>query len=105
MGLSFTAAVEYDRPVSDLILVIVEGQDSGSEFPLAGTTLVGRGPDADVVVGDTEVSSRHASLVLVDGGVSLEDLGSTNGTFVNGQRVTGSQRAPGGGPDSAGRAR
>ena len=44
-----------------------------------------------MVVGDTEVSTRHASLVLVDGGVSLEDHGSTNGTFVNGQRVTGSQ--------------
>jgi ABC-2 type transport system ATP-binding protein len=77
--------------VSDVILAIVEGLDSGQEFPLTGTTLIGRGPDADVVVGDTEVSTRHASLVLVDGGVSLEDHGSTNGTFVNGRRVTGSQ--------------
>jgi ABC-2 type transport system ATP-binding protein len=78
--------------VSNLTLVIVEGQDAGREFPIAGTVLVGRDPAADVVIADTEISSRHASLAPGDGGVAVEDLGSTNGTFVNGQRVTGARQ-------------
>jgi ABC-2 type transport system ATP-binding protein len=73
-------------------LAIVEGSDAGREFPLTGPTLVGRDPGADVVVADSEVSTRHASFVPVDGGVAVEDLGSTNGTYVNGQRVSGSQQ-------------
>jgi ABC-2 type transport system ATP-binding protein len=78
--------------VANLTLVIVEGQDVGRELPLAGTILIGRDPSADVVLADTEVSSRHASLAPVDGGIAVEDLGSTNGTYVNGQRVSGTQR-------------
>ena len=78
--------------MSNLTLVIVEGQDAGREFPIVGTVLVGRDPAADVVIADTEISSRHASLAPGDGGVAVEDLGSTNGTFVNGQRVTGAQQ-------------
>ena len=74
------------------MLAIVEGGEAGREFPLTGTVLIGRDPEADVVVADSEASGRHASFVLVDGGVVVEDLGSTNGTFVNGRRVSGSQR-------------
>ena len=73
-------------------LAIVEGGEAGREFPLTGTVLIGRDPAADVVVADSEASGRHASFVLVDGGVVVEDLGSTNGTFVNGRLVSGSQR-------------
>jgi ABC-2 type transport system ATP-binding protein len=73
-------------------LAIVEGREAGREFPVTGTTLIGRDPSADVVVADSEVSTRHASVAPDDGGVALEDLGSTNGTFVNGQRVTGPLR-------------
>ena len=54
--------------------------------------MIGRDPSADVVIEDPEVSSKHASFVLVDGGAAVEDLGSTNGTFVNEQQVTGSHR-------------
>ena len=78
--------------MSNLTLVIVEGQDAGREFPIGGTVLVGRDPGADVVIADTEISSRHASFAPVDGGVAVEDLGSTNGTFVNRQRLTGTRQ-------------
>ena len=78
--------------MSQVTLAIVEGRDAGQEFPVTGTMLIGRDPSADVVIADSEVSTRHASFVLVDGGAAVEDLGSTNGTFVNGQRVTGSQQ-------------
>ncbi|HUR13658.1 MAG TPA: DUF3662 and FHA domain-containing protein [Mycobacteriales bacterium] len=54
---------------------------------LTGTTVIGRGAEADVQLTDTGVSRKHAELRLVDDAVEVHDLGSTNGTYVNGQRV------------------
>jgi ABC-2 type transport system ATP-binding protein len=71
-----------------LRLAIIEGNNAGREIPLEGEVLVGRSPDADVVLADEEVSMRHASFVESEGVTSVEDLGSTNGTFVNGERLT-----------------
>jgi ABC-2 type transport system ATP-binding protein len=76
--------------VSHPTLAIIEGREAGREFPVTRTTLIGRDPAADVVIADAEVSPQHASFVLAAGRVVVEDLGSTNGTFVNGRRVTGS---------------
>src|SRR5918999_2953681 len=73
-------------------LAIIEGREAGREFAVTGTTLLGRDPGADVVVADSDVSPQHASFVVVDGGIAVEDLGSSRGTFVNGERVTGSRR-------------
>jgi adenylate cyclase len=50
--------------------------------------LVGRAPTCDVPVFDPTVSRRHAELSLVAGGVKIQDLGSANGTFVNGEKIT-----------------
>jgi hypothetical protein len=50
-------------------------------------TLLGRGTDADVRLADTGVSRRHAEIAVQGGTVTLSDLGSTNGTLVNGRRV------------------
>jgi hypothetical protein len=50
--------------------------------------LIGRDVTNDVVVGDAEVSRQHARVTRTPGGYVLEDLGSTNGTFVNGERLT-----------------
>ncbi len=65
--------------------VIVEGRDAGIQFEVDRTVVLGRDPSAGVVLADEEVSRRHASLTLEGGRVLVEDLGSTNGTFVNGQ--------------------
>src|SRR5437870_4931121 len=73
-------------------LAIVEGQEAGREFSVTQTTVIGRDPGADLVIPDSNVSLKHASLVLVDGGIAVEDLGSTNGTFVNDQQVTESHK-------------
>ena len=58
-----------------------------STYPLTGQLVVGRGAEADVQLTDTGVSRRHAELRVADGAVEVHDLGSTNGTFVNGRRV------------------
>jgi len=56
-----------------------------------GPTTIGRDPANDIVLEDTTVSRRHAQIERQDGDVVLTDLGSSNGTFVNGRRV---QQAP-----------
>jgi DNA-binding winged helix-turn-helix (wHTH) protein len=54
-----------------------------------GTHVIGREPDAAVWIDSAVVSRRHAELIVHDGRVTIEDLGSRNGTFVNGTRPTG----------------
>jgi hypothetical protein len=61
---------------------------TGISIPLAGPVIIGRSPDADLVIADDFVSSTHAKIVPSEDGHVLEDLGSTNGTLVNGQPAT-----------------
>jgi hypothetical protein len=68
----------------------------GHAYPLLGpVTIVGRGDDADVVLDDPGVSRRHAEIRVTTDGPHLvthiRDLGSTNGTFIDGNRVTGAE--------------
>jgi hypothetical protein len=56
-----------------------------------GDVVIGR-EGADLTIADPELSRHHARIRPVDGGVEIEDLGSTNGTFVNGERVAGPVR-------------
>lgn len=57
----------------------------GVSVPLTGPVIIGRSPDSDLVIADEFVSSSHARVVPSADGLVLEDLGSTNGTSVNGQ--------------------
>jgi len=52
---------------------------------------IGRGADADVIVDNTAISREHTSLELKDGLYILSDLGSLNGTFVNGKKIKGAE--------------
>ena len=53
--------------------------------------IIGRGADADVIVDNTAISRQHASLELKDGKYILSDLGSLNGTFVNGKKISSAE--------------
>ncbi|MCC7043117.1 MAG: diguanylate cyclase [Acidobacteria bacterium] len=70
-------------------LVVVAGNGVGEVFGIDRPLTVGRGEDADVRVEDAGMSRRHARVVIDDGSVAVEDLQSTNGTWVNGSRVNG----------------
>jgi predicted component of type VI protein secretion system len=70
-------------------LVVRSGPIPGKVFTLSKSELfVGRADNNDIVINDAEVSRRHARFFAQAGSYLLEDLGSTNGTFANGQRLT-----------------
>jgi hypothetical protein len=68
--------------------LVTIGTSPSREYSLDKPTIaIGSHPSNDVVVDDTTVSRRHATITRTPGGFELADLGSTNGTFVNGRRV------------------
>lgn len=70
--------------------VMRSGPTPGVVFPLEGEQLtIGRDSSNGVAINDAEVSRKHARLNMQGGKFVIDDLGSTNGTFVNGQRITG----------------
>jgi pSer/pThr/pTyr-binding forkhead associated (FHA) protein len=69
-------------------LVVTEGESAGKELPLAGREIqIGRAPNSDLVVTDEYASTQHAKLVLMNDDWLIQDLNSTNGTFLAGARV------------------
>jgi pSer/pThr/pTyr-binding forkhead associated (FHA) protein len=70
-----------------LVLEVVGADGAARELPLEAPLEVGRDPDAGLVLDDHLVSRLHVRLTPRDGEVTVEDLGSRNGTFVNGTRV------------------
>lgn len=72
-----------------LKLVIVDGPSRGKEFPLdEGETVLGRTNETPVELPSTKVSRRHAAIRVARGQVEIEDLNSSNGTYLNGKRIT-----------------
>jgi pSer/pThr/pTyr-binding forkhead associated (FHA) protein len=71
------------------VLVVTQGSQTGQTAALAdGVIMIGRGADCQIVLDDDYVSTRHARVVSGENGVYVEDMGSTNGSYVNGQRIT-----------------
>jgi hypothetical protein len=70
--------------------VMRSGPTPGATYSLEGDQIViGRDSSNGVVINDAEISRKHSRLTFQGGKYVLEDLGSTNGTFVNGQRLAG----------------
>jgi len=72
-----------------LALRFISGKFQGSEYALAdsGEMLVGRSGDVQIVLSEDMVSRRHARIAFEGQKITIEDLGSTNGTFVNGEKI------------------
>ena len=70
-------------------LVITEGSNAGESLPLSGETVtLGRGGDSTIRLDDDYVSTRHARFVTNGEEWFIEDMGSTNGTYIGSTRVT-----------------
>jgi len=70
-----------------MLLEIVEGPEAGRQIELQGAVVLGRDHSADVVLEDGQISRRHARVTPSAAGIVVEDLESTNGTFVNQDEV------------------
>lgn len=70
-------------------LKFISGKYQGGEFPLKAEkqVVIGRSSELDMVLVEDMVSRKHARIIFSSGVVTIEDLGSTNGTFVNGEKV------------------
>ena len=68
-------------------LIVVEGPDQGRSFALTAQSVIGRDPTATVNLTDEEVSRRHAIVTLGEGQITIEDLGSFNGTHTDAGEV------------------
>ena len=81
----------------DIALLLVRGKGQGRSFPVAGDLVtLGRGEGCDLRIPLGEVSRKHCTLLIGRGDtLSVQDLGSSNGTHVNGRRVQAAQLAAG----------
>ncbi len=82
--------------VEGFALVMAKGDRSGTTWVLpAGVTTVGRHPDNDIFLDDITVSRHHCRFISGPQGLEVEDSGSTNGTYVNGERSDRARLDPG----------
>ena len=86
------------------ILVVTAGSLAGTRLRLgSGTILIGRAEDSTLVLDDDYASTRHARIVQQGRGYAVEDLGSTNGTYLDRARITAPTPVPVGVPIRIGR--
>ena len=72
----------------ELKLVVVGGKHTGMEIPIAGPKfLIGRGDNCQLHAQSKSISRKHCAILVHDGSVAIEDVGSTNGTIINGEKI------------------
>lgn len=98
------AKVAKAQKVKGSRLVVVEGPLVGTIIPLGDIQItIGRAPDSTLIIDDDYASSRHARIYPSEGSWVVEDLGSTNGTWIDRSRITSPTVLPVGAPLRVGR--
>ena len=96
--------VAKQQKVKGSKLVVIEGPLNGTIVPLGDVQItIGRAPDSTLVIDDDYASSRHARIYPSEGAWVVEDLGSTNGTWIDRTRITTPTVLPVGAPLRVGR--
>lgn len=88
IGSHLGISVRRRRKEGSRVLFVRSESQQGQEFEVGDVVVMGRSNEADVVLDDPYASDFHLRLVSQEGGMMLHDLGSTNGTYVNGRRVS-----------------
>lgn len=82
-----TGATRVRAALPKYVLRGVSGAAFGKTYAVASAQVIGRHHECDIAIASEEISRRHAQVKPTADGVLVEDLGSSNGTFINGQRV------------------
>jgi len=88
IGSHLGISVKRERKKGTRVLFVRSESQQGQEFEVNDVIVMGRSSETDVVLDDPYASEFHLRLVAQDGGLMLHDLGSTNGTYVNGRRAS-----------------
>jgi hypothetical protein len=87
IGSHLGISVRRKRKEGSRVLFVRSESQQGREFEVNDVVVLGRSDETDVVLDDPYASEFHMRLVSQENGIMLHDLGSTNGTYVNGRRV------------------
>ncbi len=77
----------HDVSDAAALVAILDGAEGGRRIRIAERLTVGRGADAGLLIDDPEISRAHAAFRPTEDGLEIQDLGSLNGTWVNGERI------------------
>ena len=90
--MTFARSADFTLEDRAHCLELIEGHDAGHRFIVgAAEVSIGRTAPADIVLADSEVSRTHCRLVLQNGVLTVTDLNSTNGTYIDNKRIDQSQ--------------
>lgn len=88
IGSHLGISVKRKRKEGSRVLFVRSDSQKGHEFEVKDVVVMGRSEETDVVLDDPYASEFHLRFVSQDSGMVLHDLGSTNGTYVNGRRIS-----------------
>lgn len=88
IGSHLGISVRRKRKEGRRVLFVRSDTQQGKDFEVSDVVVMGRSEETDVVLDDPYASEFHLRLVSAENGMTLHDLGSTNGTYVNGRRVS-----------------
>lgn len=88
IGSHLGISLKRERREGRRLLMVRSETQQGLEVEVTDATVMGRSDEADVLLDDPYASEFHMRLLAQENGLVLHDLGSTNGTYVNGRRVT-----------------